>query len=499
MTRELFKDMAKYVPVQIVPAIVGLVSIPIITSLFNPEEYGNYILVIATVSLLSLIPGSLLGDSSVRFFSAYKNQSKLGLFYNTLIKMTAVCVISIAIMFFSILQVAKSNISSNLYYLMSIGIFLFVGGSLFAVLLCLLNAEQKAIAYSCFDIWRVGAGLAFGVALVFLLGRGVDGLLWGSIGALAIAIPLLYYVAIGKMPTKKNAFSKSIATEMTKYGGPLIIVNLAGWILSLSDRYILQLYWGSYEIGLYSASYAVSEKTLMMLTSLFMLAGYPQIVSIWESKGKDATQDFVGELTRYYLLAAFPVALGLSVLSRPVISIFTAPDYYEGYKIVPLVAFGVFLLGLQWWAQIGLALYKRTNIIMYSILGAGLLNIGLNILIVPKYSYIGAAVTTLLSYAFLLAVMLCVSKKYFVWSFPFKSLGKVATALTVMAVIVYPIGNSMTSSSLINLILGIGIGMIVYFLMLLILRELQKEEIEALLKCKSKLWRVYQSTNKIKG
>jgi O-antigen/teichoic acid export membrane protein len=473
------KDIFKYLPSKAVPALIGLLAIPIITRLFEPQDYGNYILTMTTVGLLSLIPGSLLGTSVVRFFAAYEQRSKLGSFYNTLIKGTIACVGGITIIFFGILQLVRTAITLELYHLMSIGVLLFILTSIFGILLHLLNAKQKATAYSCFSIWQVGVGLVFGVAIVLLLKQGIGGLLWGSIGAFVIALPFLFHIAFGRAP-REGTFSKSIAIEMTKYGGPLIIVGLAAWILSLSDRYIIGLYRGSYEIGLYSASYAFGEQTIIMLWSLSMLAGYPLIVNSWETQGKAATQDFVGKLTRYYLLIGFPAALGISILAKPIIAIFTAPAYHEGYRIVPLVVFGAFLLGLQWWAQQGLLLYKRTNIITYAVVGAGLLNIGLNFLLVPEYGYIAAAATTFVSYAFLLMLMIIVSRRFFVWKFPFKSLGKITCASVVMGAVIYPVGNSLTSSTLLTLVVGISVGTVVYLLMLFLLREIQEEEIQEL-------------------
>jgi len=478
-SRAFGKDILAYLPSKAVPALIGLIAIPIITRLFEPGDYGNYILVITTVGLLALIPGSLLGTAAVRFFAAYKKQSKLESFYNTLIKTTVACVAGIALVFFGVLQALRAAVPIELYHLMSIGILLFVLTSIFTIPLHVLNAKQKATLYSCFSIWQVGVGLAFGVAIVLTLKWGVDGLLWGSIGAIAIALPFLYHASFGKA-AREGAFSKSIAIEMSKFGAPLIIGNLAAWILSLSDRYVIELYRGSYEVGLYSASYSISEQALTMLLSLFMLAGYPLIVNTWETGGKEATQEFVGKLTRYYLLIGLPAALGMSVLSKPIIVSFTGAAYHEGYRIISLVAFGTFLLGLQRCAQQGLLLYKRTNIIMYAAVSAGLLNLGLNFLLVPMYGYMAAAVTTLISYAFLLAVMVVISRRHFVWEFPFKSLGKAALASAVMGAIVYPIGNSLTSSTLVNLIAGICIGVIVYFAMLFLLREPKKEEIQEL-------------------
>jgi len=100
-----------------------------------------------------------------------------------------------------------------------------------------------------------------------------------------------------------------------------------------------------------------------------------------------------------------------------------------------------------------------------------------------------AAVTTFISYVFLLILMIVLSRHFFIWEFPFKSLAKVVCASTIMGTVVYPIGNSLTSLTLINLVLGICVGIVVYFLILLLFREFKPSEIQALLDLKTKIWR----------
>ena len=74
------------------------------------------------------------------------------------------------------------------------------------------------------------------------------------------------------------------------------------------------------------------------------------------------------------------------------------------------------------------------------------------------------------------------SRRFLVWQFPFKFLGKAGLASAVMGVAVYPIGNSLTSSIVLNLIVGTCVGVVVYFLMLFLLRELQSGEIKEFMK-----------------
>jgi O-antigen/teichoic acid export membrane protein len=490
MIRDFLKDLLKYLPANVVPAILGFISIPILTRLFAPADYGNYSLVMATVSILAIVIG-WLNTSIIRFHPAYERDGKLGVFYNGVIKLLLITTVVVAVVFLIVVVLLKSHMSTQLYNLMLIGALLFVLMASFQVLQQFLRARRQLYWYTGFSTWRSVAALGLGIALVMGFRFGVEGLLWGNALSLAVALPLLGRVSIGgKATLRARGLPESLTKEMAKYGFPLVVGNLAAWILSLSDRYVLEFFRGAHEVGIYSASYTVSEQSILLLASLFLLAAGPLSMNIWEKEGVAKSQEFISKTTRYYLIICLPAVVGLSVLAKPAIGVLTAAEYHEGYRIVALVMSGGFLLGLQQRFQAGLTFRKKTTHIMTATIMAGLLNLGLNFWLVPRFGYMAAAVTTLISYAFLLAVMVVVSRKYFVWDFPSKSLGKVALASAVMAAVVYPLGNWLTSSALVNLIVGVCIGVVVYFVVLFLLREPTKVETQELRAMGRKIFRI---------
>jgi len=486
MIKKLIKDMLKYLPTQIVPAIVGIVSIPIITRLFPPGDYGNYVLVMANISVFSTLTG-WLSMSIIRFYPIYERDGKLRQFYTNIIKLSIISIGVISLVFSSILLFAKSYVSTDLYFLMWIGILVFILTSFFGTLLQFLRAKRQVSWYSGFIAWKSITTIGFAILLIIVFHFGIKGLLWGSILSLTIALPFLWKKGIGKVSLSSN-ISIPLTLSVAKYSFPLVVANLAAWILSLSDRYILELFRGSQEVGIYSVSYAISEKSIMLIASLFMIASRPIEMNIWEREGKKKSQEFMSKLNRYYVIICIPAIFGLSILAKPLINILTAQEYFEGYQIIPLVSISIFFLGLQQRFQAGFIYYKKTNFIMFSIIASGLLNLGLNFLFIPKYGYMAAAITTLISYFFLLLVMVISSRKLFIWEFPFKSLVKSVCASGAMGIVVYYIGNSLTSSTLLNLILGIIVGVIVYSLMLFLLREFKPSEIQAVLDLKNQFF-----------
>lgn len=489
MIKELSKDAVKYLPSYIIPAIVGIVTIPIITRLFSPVDYGNYVLVLTTVFVLSAISTVWIGAAIIRFFPAYRLNNRLGEFYGTIVKLAFVSVVGISVIFMSIIFLAKGHISTSLYSLMRIGLLVFIASSWSTVLLAFLRAKRQVGWYTSFTIYHKVAGLSFGVVLIMIFHYGSEGLLWGALLSIAMALPLLWKIVMKKLSFKEGTLHSSTSIQITKYGFPLVGVNIASWALSFSDRYVLGFFRGSQEVGIYSASYAISEQTILAIVFLLAMALGPIAFNIWENQGVEASREFLRKVTRYYLLIGLPAVVGLSILAKPVIGVLAAPAYFQGYVIVPIVAFSAFLVGIEWRFGTVLNYYKKTNLVMYyNLIGAGT-NLGLNFLLIPKYGYIAAAATTFVACAANLVMVIAMSRQFLVWHFPFKSLGKIAVASGVMSTVVYLLGNSLTASNPINLIVGICTGAVVYFVMLFLLHEPEPEEIRWI---RLQAWKIFK-------
>lgn len=487
MIKDFLKDAIKYSPAQIIPGIVGFVSVPIITRIFLPQDYGNFSLVTATVMVLSTSV-SWLPMSIIRFYPVYERDKKLHMFYGNIISLTIISIITISLISLVFLFFIKTHLSSKLYSLMFIGIGAFIVMAIFNVFQHFLRSVRRVGWYSFFAIWRSIVAFGLGLGLIFLFKLSIESLLWGITLSIVIILPLLCKTAMKGTPALHFKVDFFFTKEIAKYSFPLVVGNLAAWILSLSDRYILELFRGSQEVGIYSASYNIANQSVMLLVTLFMLASGPISIHIWEKEGKDKSTAFVTAVTRYYLIACVPAVIGLSMLSKPIMSIMTGERYFEGYIIIPFVALGILFLGLQQIFQAGFAFYKKTSFIAFAIVASGLLNLFLNFLFIPRYGYFAAAITTLISYTLLLFLMIVLSRRIFVWQFPFKTLTKVAVASAIMGIVIYAVSDRLASSSILNLVSGMCSGVLVYFIVLFLLREFKAVEIQAFLAFGAKLF-----------
>lgn len=476
-TKGLFEDVIKYSPSMMIPAMVGIIFLPIVTRLFPPVDYGNYVLVMVTISILSMFAG-WVGMSVIRFYPVYEKKGESTKFTGMNIKLSFLTIFILSTFFLIIVLFMKNRIHGEFYYLLIIGIFVFILISFSEVLLSFIRIKRLVNYYSGFFVWKSITALLFGVLLVIFFRLGVEGLLFGTILSIGLALPFIWHRAIGKLQIKNKNISFQSTLEMAKYSFPLAVGNLAAWILSLSDRYMLQFFRGASEVGIYSISYQISDRSIMLFTSLFAFAFNPLSIIVWEKEGYKQGQEFLTKGTRYFLLLCIPAIVGISVLRKPILRILTTPSYYEGAKIIPFVVLGVFFLGLNQRFGAGLSFYKKTHLFMSSLIIAGCINLGLNFLFIPKYGYIAAAVTTLVSYGVLLLLTIIFSRRFFSWQFPFSSLINAIWASAIMGMVVYFIGDRLTSSTLINLILSICLAGLIYFALLFLLQEIRPKEKE---------------------
>ena len=109
------------IPAKICPGIVGFISIPIITRLFPPQDYGNYSLVMATVMVLTTFMG-WLPMSIVRFYPAFEKNKKLDIFANNIVNSTLISILIIIPVFIVFFLFIQTRLTSKLYLLEKLSI-----------------------------------------------------------------------------------------------------------------------------------------------------------------------------------------------------------------------------------------------------------------------------------------------------------------------------------------------------------------------------------------
>jgi O-antigen/teichoic acid export membrane protein len=251
------------------------------------------------------------------------------------------------------------------------------------------------------------------------------------------------------------------------------IGNAAYWLLSYSDRWLLEFFNGPHAVGLYSVGYDLTGRTTMLFVSTFALALQPLSITTWEQAGRAATERFLSASTRIYLLFMLPATVGLAVLAGPLVRTLASPAYMSAASVVPFVAFAMLFFGLLDIAGRGLTLSKRPDIEARNFFIAGITNVVCNLLLIPHFGMVAAAFSTLLGYLVLFALHVISSRDFATWRFPWLSFTRIAAACGVMAALLLTLEPHMAHwNKLAHLGAIVSVGAVVYVVLIVGLREI---------------------------
>jgi O-antigen/teichoic acid export membrane protein len=269
-----------------------------------------------------------------------------------------------------------------------------------AIPLSFLRAERRPRDYIRITLTRAIVGSVLIVVLVVVVRIGVVGVAIGSAVAavLSAAIGIWVMARIGARPRLDGP----LARQMLAFALPLVPASIAGWVLNLSDRPLLQLITGSTAtVGIYSLGYTIGLMTNALIVQPFSLAWG---AAHWEiSLEAQAGRSFARVLT-WFLAVASGAALLISALGTDAIRLLVGSEFELSRYIVPFSAFAYVMYGVYSIVSAGLGIVGRSGIVAATMGVAAGASFLLNIVLIPVLGIFGAATSTLVSYA-LLAVL----------------------------------------------------------------------------------------------
>ncbi len=255
----------------------------------------------------------------------------------------------------------------------------------------LFRVEERSVAYVAATVSNVLITVAATILLVAVWHKGALGVIVGNFtGTLVVFFVLLAY----RRFQLGLEFDRPLFREMQRFGVPLIPSGLALWALDFADRFLLLKLKNAAEVGLYSVGVRVSTALLLLLIAL--RTAWPAFAySIADDSEAKRAYSFV--LT-YVLYVTCWMALALSLLAPWLVRVLTAPAFYPGSRVVPLLAFGAAAFIAFNVMSIGIGRAKKTQFNWVVTGTAAALNIGLNFVLIPAYGMMGAASATLVAY-----------------------------------------------------------------------------------------------------
>ncbi|MGH9876307.1 MAG: polysaccharide biosynthesis C-terminal domain-containing protein, partial [Nitrososphaerales archaeon] len=235
--------------------------------------------------------------------------------------------------------------------------------------------------------------LALVAALIFVqAGLGGIGAVFGA--AVASLVSMIFFGAHCLANTRHN--NSNLRRQMVAYGLPLTLTYLAIMVLDVSDRFMIAWWMGPSAVAGYAASYDLTQQTVGVALNVFFLASYPRITVAWEAGGVQAARQAMVPLSHAMLLVA-PLVAGLFIgladdITQLVLGSAVQPD---AARVMPWVAFAIVIGCLKsYFLDIAFQLAKVTHMQLRITVMMAVLNVALNIVLIPKFGVVGAAMST---------------------------------------------------------------------------------------------------------
>ena len=374
---------------------LSFLLVPIYTRIFSPEDYGVMSLVSTTMMLVSIFVVLALDNSAHRWYwDSDETEDR-----KSTLASWAWCQIVVSVGFAFFVCLASNGLGQTIVGRGDAGLYFRIAALalplsvLGGVTTNWLRMQRRAWATVAYSLGISLFNIVTTLLLVVVLHRGLAGvyvaqLATALVGTAVSALLLRDWV-------HPRYFHRDRLQEMLRYALPLIPSAIALWAVDLSGRYFVQYYDATSEVGLYQVASSVAA-VVALLTSAFQLAWGPFAMSIHNQA--HARDVYAAALLAYAWLTCM-VGTGLSLLAPEAIGLVATKDYLGASAAVAYLAFAYIVVGLGYIAALGPSLAMTTRPIGVAITCAGLLNVGLNLVLVPRLGKEGAALSTLLSQA----------------------------------------------------------------------------------------------------
>ena len=391
--KRLAKHSAIYGLGGLVSRILAVLLLPLYTRYLSTGDYGKVETLIALTTVIGIVLRFGIHSAFFRFYfdSADAEARRLVLrtsFWFTMAMATLGLLVGLLLAGPIADALFGSSDDAELVIAAFVGLW---AGMNYEQLTSLFRVEERSVAFVSASLTNIFLTIGATLLLVVALDKGPIGVIVGNFtGTLVVYLVLVAY----RREQLGLQFDRKLLHEMNRFGVPLIPTALFLWITNFSDRLFLVQLADVSEVGLYSVGVRIASAMVLLLTA-FRLA-WPAFAFSIEDEG-EAQRTYAYVLTYLVLLTTW-VATALALLSPWIVGWLADPDFAESSRVVGPLAFAAVAFGAYIVVAIGIGRAKRTQFNWVVTGAAAVVNVALNVALIPEYGMMGAAIATIAAY-----------------------------------------------------------------------------------------------------
>jgi O-antigen/teichoic acid export membrane protein len=374
----------------------------VIARFLDPSSYGQFSLGLAALSLVNTLALMAMAPAIKKYVSEFLAQndeaSAIGVIYSSIGIVVPLSLLGSVFLFFSagFLATEVFNTQNPQQLKSIIQILAFV--PVFGNMLDLLDAVALAYKKVKYEVMTemIFRNIVQLVTVVIFLALGFEILsaaiswLFGVIfGVIFIAVLIERNLgSIFRTDIKPNYMPR----KLLNFSAPLILGSMVGTLLGHSDTLLLGYFLTDTQVGIYNVAFPTAALIVIPYQALNKLA-LPSISDIKE-RNEEEIPDVIKTLTRWSISVSLPVFALIVLFSEQVIQLLFGPQYISGALALIILAFGRFVQTATGHLGSIIQTYEETQIVFKNSLLKLVLNIILNITLIPIIGIVGAAIAT---------------------------------------------------------------------------------------------------------
>lgn len=419
--KSLIKGSAIYGIGSIGQKFLAFLLVPIYTRFLTPSDYGIVAVTSALSSMLVIFLDMGFRGAVVRHYYKYAHSPQevrqyLGTVFISFLLVSIPSVTALTLLGEPLFQGLLENIPFRLYVQLTLWTALFTASG--GILLSLYRAREQAVRYVSLQLGQFM--LSLGLIILFVVGlrQGALGKIQGEFLAWLCFFCVFTVLTLRESSLK---FSTSKLRSALVFGLPLVPHAVAGWALIAADRLLLERMTPLSEVGLYNLGYQIGMIPSLAFSAI-EFAWSPIFYNIASTKSTREAAQIFSQLFRLYAIFASTLVIGVFLFSKEIIAIIAAEQFHDAYVVVPAVAIGYLFQGLYFMSVTPIFYTERTTTVPFLTGTAACVNIGLNLLWIPKLGILGASYATLVSFAVLFSFTHYFAQRYYRLPYDYRKL-----------------------------------------------------------------------------
>lgn len=478
--KELTKDTFIYGISTIVGRFLGFILVPFYTNVasITEEDFGIYSNIYAYLALFTIVFIYGMDAAFMKYSSLANENDKKNNFSTPFLFVTTTSVILSLILllgkdfFIPLMEITSKY--SNIYYYFIIILFL---DSIALIPFASLRLKRKAAQFTLIKLVNIILNLSLNLYLIIVLKMGIEAIFISNLIASLFSLIALLPEIISNL---RFRIDKQLVRKMLKFAIPYLPGSIAAMAVQVIDRPIVLAMTDAKTLGIYQANYKLGI-FMMLFVSMFNYAWQPFFLN--NAKEENAKQLFSKILTLFLLTASVIwIILTLFVSDFASWQIYhgktiIGTKYLGGLYIVPAVLLGYLFHGLYINFTAGIYIEEKTKYFpLVTGIGA-VVNVIVNILLIPIIGILGAALATLFAYMAMSVNLFFISQKYYEIQYEYVRIIKILSLLLISCCLYYFIYFNYEFNLIIKFIFLVGFTIAVFALNII-----SKEEVFRLTK-----------------